>query len=154
MHFVEYSLLSLDSLVILQQLAAEVVCILLTLVLNGLLHLLEDGLVLFIESRLINGEVLVIQVKTLVLFLNFLGQRLAKSLNFAVKLQHSLSICLLLTFSLIILHVRALEGLGRLLKPRQEVILTRCLNTLLKLSSLFVLLHHLSCFLCEAFLAV
>ena len=86
MHFVEYSLLSLDSLVILQQLAAEVVCILLTLVLNGLLHLLEDGLVLLIESRFINGEVLVIQVKTLVLFLDFLGQRLAESLDLAVKL--------------------------------------------------------------------
>ena len=86
LHLVEYSLLSLDSLVILQQLAAEVVCILLTLVLDGLLHLLEDGLVLLIECRLINGEVLVVQVETLVLFLDFLGQRLAESLNFAVKL--------------------------------------------------------------------
>ena len=86
LHLVEYSLLSLDSLVILQQLAAEVVCILLTLVLDGLLHLLEDGLVLLIECRLINGEVLVVQVETLVLFLYFLGQRLAESLNFAVKL--------------------------------------------------------------------
>ena len=50
MHLVEYSLLSLDCLVVLEQLAAQVMGVLLTLVLDGLLHLFEDRLVLLIEG--------------------------------------------------------------------------------------------------------
>ena len=61
---------------------------------------------------------LVVEVEALVFFLDLLGQGLAESLNFSVELQHSLSICLLSALSGFVLHVWALEWLGRLLEPR------------------------------------
>ena len=72
LQLVEGCLLELDGLVVFQQLAAQVVRILLPLVLDDLLHLLEHGLVLFVEGALVQGKVLVVQVEALVLLLDLL----------------------------------------------------------------------------------
>ena len=86
LQLVEGCLLELDGLVVFQQLAAQVVRILLPLVLDDLLHLLEHGLVLFVEGALVQGKVLVVQVEALVLLLDLLRQRLAECFNPPVQL--------------------------------------------------------------------
>ena len=72
MELVESSLLKFDCLIVLQQLTAQVDCVLLSLVLDDLLHLLEHGLVLFVESGLVQCKVLVVQVETFMLLFDLL----------------------------------------------------------------------------------
>ena len=60
--------------------------VLLPLVLDDLLHLLEYGLVLFIQGSLVQGKVLVVQIEAFVLLLDLLRQRLAEGFDVPVQL--------------------------------------------------------------------
>ena len=60
--------------------------VLLPLVLDDLLHLLEHGLVLFIQGSLVQGKVLVVQIEAFVLLLDLLRQRLAEGFDVPVQL--------------------------------------------------------------------
>ena len=92
--------------------------VLLPLVLDDLLHLLEHGLVLFIQSGLVQGKVLVVQIEAFVLLLDLLRQRLAEGFDVPVQLQHNVGISLLLG-GLLGVEVGCLEGFGRLFQSRE-----------------------------------
>jgi len=109
-----------DCLIIFEQLPIQIVHIVNALFFDQLFHLSEDRLVLLIEGALIQAEVLMVQVKALVLLVDLGGQSLAQRLDFLVQIQHLFALRFRHLDLISFIAIWCLEGLSWLLETSEE----------------------------------